>query len=162
MVDYKVRFAQSEDVEEILPLWYEYSDELSRRDSRYQSKDDAGERWKDYFLDRMVDSSKAAVLVADAGDEHGLLGVIEVRVMGGHPIFQLGKHGVVFGHHVATEYQGMGIEADLLAAAEEWFGEKQNLQFFRVEVLHNNDYLKEIYEEYGLEVIEHTYEGDLA
>ncbi|MFD1647827.1 GNAT family N-acetyltransferase [Haloarchaeobius litoreus] len=160
-MNYEIRYAEEDDADEILSLWYEYSDHLSQFDARYEHKADAGDQWRDYFLNRMVGSSKASVFVADSTEVEGLLGVIEVRVMGAHPIFQLDQHGMIFGHHVRSGYQRQGIEAALLDKAEEWFKHEQNLSFYRMNVLAENHYLGEIYEEYGLEQIEHTYEGEL-
>lgn len=160
-MNYEIRYAEEDDADEILSLWYEYSDHLSRFDDRYEHKEDAGEQWRDYFLNRMVGSSKASVFVADSDAVDGLLGVIEVRVMGAHPIFQLDQHGMIFGHHVRSDYQRQGIEAALLDKAEEWFKHEKNLPFYRMNILADNHYLEEIYEEYGLEQIEHTYEGEL-
>ncbi|RQG87955.1 GNAT family N-acetyltransferase [Natrarchaeobius halalkaliphilus] len=160
-MNYEITFATEEDADDILDLWYEYSDQLSDIDDRYTHKDEAGEQWRNYFLNQMVNSSKAAILVADSEEADGLLGVIEVRIMGSHPIFQLTQHGMVFGHHVRDEYQGNGIEESLLEAAEQWFTDEKDLPFYRVNVLAQNDYLKDIYDEYGLEQIEYTYEASL-
>lgn len=161
-MEYEIRNAEEDDADEILSLWYQYSDHLSMLDERYTHKDDAGDQWMDYFLNRMVGTSKAAVFVADSEEVPGLIGVIEVRVMGAHPIFQLDQHGMVFGHHVHEEYQGdLGIEEDLLDEAKTWFRNEKDLPFYRVNILAENEYLEEIYEEYGLEQIEHTYEGEL-
>ncbi|RQH02315.1 GNAT family N-acetyltransferase [Natrarchaeobius oligotrophus] len=160
MNEYTIRQARPEDADDILALWYEYSETLSTVDDRYQHKDDAGEQWRNYFLGGMIDSSRATVLVADSESVDGLLGVIEVRVMGAHPIFQLSQHGAVFGHHVGAEYQGNGIEEALLEEAEHWFSEQHDLPFYRVNVLTDNDSLVDLYEEYGLEKIETTYEAE--
>ncbi|RQG87943.1 GNAT family N-acetyltransferase [Natrarchaeobius halalkaliphilus] len=160
MNEYTIRHARPDDADDILDLWYEYSDTLSTADERYQHKDDAGEQWRNYFLGKMTDSSRAAVHVADSEEVDGLLGVIEVRIMGAHPIFQLSQHGAVFGHHVRTEHRGNGIEEDLLEEAERWFTDEHDLPFYRVNVLTSNDSLVDLYREYGLDRVETTYEGE--
>lgn len=161
-MDYEIRNAEEDDADDILSLWYQYSDHLSDLDERYTHKEDAGDQWLDYFLNRMVGTSKAAVFVADSKEISGLVGVIEVRAMGAHPIFQLDQHGMVFGHHVREEYQqDLGVEEALLDEAEKWFKNEKNLPFYRVNILADNEYLEDTYEEYGLNQIEHTYEGDL-
>ncbi|WP_435317047.1 GNAT family N-acetyltransferase [Haloarchaeobius sp. TZWSO28] len=158
---FQTRYAEEDDADDILSLWYQYSDQLSAIDDRYQHKEDAGEQWLDYFLNRMIGTSKAAVFVAESEAVDDLLGVIEVRVMGAHPIFQLEQHGMIFGHHVRKDYQNQGVEGELLDRAEEWFKHEKNLSFYRVNILAANEYLEDVYEDYGLKQIEHTFEGAL-
>jgi GNAT superfamily N-acetyltransferase len=160
-VNFQTRYAEEDDADDILSLWYGYSDHLSSFDDRYEHKEDAGDQWLDYFLDRMLGTSKAAVFVADSEAVDSLLGVIEVRVMGAHPIFQLDQHGMIFGHHVREEYQNEGIEAELLDRAVDWFKHEKSLPFYRVNILGENEHLEEVYEEYGLRQIEYTYEDNL-
>ena len=58
-------------------------------------------------------------VVAETDD---LVGVLEARVGGGHPLFRLPDHGYVDGQFVREQRRGRGPSERLLAA-EEWFAE---------------------------------------
>lgn len=157
MLDYHFRTADRDDVDAVLDILYEYSSALGDYDERYLHRKDAGEQWSQFFLEHLYESDDTIVIVADSEEIDGLIGVIELRVMDPHPILRLERHGKIFGHHVREEYQKNGVESALLAEAERWFA-NQGVDSFRVETLTDNEYLRDVYEEFDMEVIQLTYE----
>ncbi len=158
MADVEVRPARAEDVDGIVELWKGFVGFLSPQDPRYEARDGAYEKWRKYFLNRMLDSEHAVLFVADAGDE--LVGVIECRVTGGHPVFKVSKHGRLYGHFVKESHQGQGIGAQLVEAAEAWF-ESKDLPYYRVSVLSWLPEVKEAYERMGMAHAEWIMEKEL-
>ncbi len=153
-----VREAKAEDVNEILDLWRGFVDFLSPRDERYEAREGAFEKWRSYFLNRMVDSEHAAVFVAEA--DGALVGAVEARITGGHPVFKVSKHGRLYGHFVHEDHRGQGIGAELVEHAEDWF-EAKGLPYYRVSVLSWLPDVKDAYEEQGMEHAEWVMEKHL-
>lgn len=143
-----VRHARPEDADQIVDLWRGFVDFLSPQDDRYEAREGAYEKWRDYFLNRMVDSEHATVLVAE--DEGELVGVVEARVTGGHPVFKVSRHGRLFGHFVKEGHRGKGVGQMLITGAEAWFEDK-DLPYYRVSVLSWLPEVKEAYEDAGME-----------
>lgn len=152
-----VRTAGPDDAEEIMSLWNGYADTLVDYDERFEIEEGGRERWRDYFTNSLVNSSRGDILLAERDDE--AIGALEARVIGGHPVFKFGKHGMVYGHYVHPEYRGEGVGRALLEAAEEWFSEK-GMPFWRLEVLHGVEE-EDLYREYGMEPMEVIYEMEL-
>lgn len=146
-----VREARAEDADEILDLWRGFVDFLAPRDDRYDAREGAYEKWRSYFVNRMVDSEHATVLVAER--DGSLVGAVEARVTGGHPVFKVSKHGRLYGHFVQEDHRGEGIGSDLVEAAEAWFEDK-GLPYYRVSVLSWLPEVKEAYEDSGMEHVE--------
>ncbi|WP_281195657.1 GNAT family N-acetyltransferase [Halorubrum sp. F4] len=156
---YEVRHATSEDAEELIELWHGFTDHLSEYDDRYRHKENADERWIRYFENQLVDSKYGTVVVAEAESSGELIGVLEARVMGDHPIFRLQDHGYINGHYVEPDHRGQGVGKALLEAAEEWFaGPPHEVEFFRIDVLEGDDEAAALYDELGFEPVEHVYE----
>lgn len=156
-MDVDIRHATADDGEALLDLWHGFTAHLSEYDERYRHRESANERWLQYFENQLVDAKYGTVVVADAGEE--LVGVLEARVMGGHPIFRLEDHGYINGHFVREDYRDRGIGARLVEAAVEWFGaEPRAVDFCRVDVLHGDDEIAAAYEELGFSPVEHVYE----
>jgi len=151
----RVRLARPEDADAIVALWKAYVAELEPHDPRYGAQEDAYDRWRDYFLKRLVNSSQAAILVAADGAR--LVGVIECRIVGGHPVFKVGTHGQFFGHYVLPAHRGEGLGRALVDAAEEWFRGK-GLPYYRVVLLDHFQPLAALYESAGMRRCECTYE----
>lgn len=152
-----IRHATGDDGEDLLSLWHGFTDRLSQFDERYLHKDDADERWLQYFENQLVDSKYGTVLVADTGDE--LVGVLEARITGDHPIFRISDHGYINGHYVKSDYRGEGIGEALVDAAVEWFSAAdRDVDFCRIDVLDGDDSTRALYEDMGFEPAEHTYE----
>lgn len=158
MSDVEVRPARAEDVDGIVELWKGFVGFLSPQDPRYDAREGAYKKWRDYFLNRMLDSEHAVLFVADTGDQ--LVGVIECRVTGGHPVFKVSKHGRLFGHFVEETHRGQGIGRQLVEAAEAWFRGK-DLPYYRVSVLSWLPGVKEAYEEIGMDQVEWIMEKEL-
>jgi GNAT superfamily N-acetyltransferase len=154
-----VRHAETEDADQIVNLWKGFVDFLSPGDDRYQAREGAYEKWTEYFQNRMVDSEHATVLVAEDGDE--LVGVVEARVNGGHPVFKVSRHGRLYGHFVKEDRRGEGIGRMLLQGAEAWFEDK-DLPYYRVSVLSWLPEVKESYEDAGMEHAEWVMEKVLG
>jgi GNAT superfamily N-acetyltransferase len=150
-----VRPAEEEDADEIVDLWKGFVGFLAPEDDRYEAREGAYEKWRDYFLDRMLDAEHATLFVAE--DDEELVGVVEARITGGHPVFKVSKHGHVYGHFVKEGHRGKGVGRMLLQAAETWFGSK-DLPYYRVDVLSWLPEVKESYEDAGLEHAEWTME----
>lgn len=156
-MDVEIRHADTDDNEELLELWHGFTTHLSQYDERYQHKEDADERWSRYFENQLVDSKYGTVIVADAGDQ--LVGVLEARVTGDHPIFRLADHGYINGHYVREGYRDRNIGRRLLEAAVEWFGDSpREVEFCRVDVIEGDDDAAEAYEGLGFSPVEHVYE----
>lgn len=152
-----IRHATREDGEELLDLWHGFTDHLSQFDDRYLHTEDADDRWLQYFENQLVDSKYGTVLVADAGDE--LVGVLEARITGDHPIFRISDHGYINGHYVVDEYRGEDVGDRLIDAAVEWFADSErDVTFCRVDVLDGDDRAHSAYEKMSFEPVEHTYE----
>ncbi len=158
MPDVEVRPARAEDVDGIVELWKGFVGFLAPEDPRYEAREGAYEKWRDYFLNRMLDSEHATLFVADAGQ--GLVGVVECRVTGGHPVFKVSKHGRLFGHFVQEGHRGQGIGRRLVEAAEAWFRDK-DLPYYRVSVLSWLPEVKAAYEEIGMDHAEWILEKEL-
>lgn len=156
-----VRHATLDDGENLLELWHGFTANRAKFDERYEHKESADERWLNYFENQLVDSKYGTVIVAENGDDE-LVGVLEARVVGNHPIFRLENHGYINGHYVLEEHRNSGIGKTLLDKAYEWFAsEPRDVNFYRVNVLEGNNDAEERYKKYGLEPVEHTYEGQI-
>lgn len=154
-----IREADVEDGEDLLELWHGFTAHLSAYDERYGHKESANDRWLQYFESQLVDSKYGVVLVAEEEESGDLVGILEARVMGNHPIFRLENHGYVNGHFVREEHRGEGVGRDLLDAAADWFGsEPRNVDFYRVDVLDGDDDAAALYADHGLVPVEHVYE----
>lgn len=160
-MEYDVRHAVADDGEELLALWHGFTDYLSTFDDKYRHRENADERWLHYFENQLLDSKYGTVVVAEGPD--GLLGALECRVMGNHPIFQLENHGFIHGHYVREAYRGEGVGTALLETAEEWFAEDpRDVDFYRVRVMPGDEQAAQLYRNAGFEPVEHIYEKPLA
>lgn len=157
ITDAIVRTAGPDDAEEIMSLWNGYADTLIDFDERFEIAEGGREKWQSYFTTSLVNSSRGDILLAERDGD--AIGALEARVIGGHPVFNFGKHGMVYGHYVHPEYRGEGVGRALLEAAEEWFQNK-DMPFWRIEVLHGVEE-EELYEEFGMKPMEVTYEKEL-
>ncbi|WP_302082579.1 GNAT family N-acetyltransferase [Salinibaculum rarum] len=157
ITDAIVRTADPDDADDIMSLWNGYADTLIDFDERFEIEDGGREKWQDYFTTSLVNSSRGDILLAERDDT--AIGALEARVIGGHPVFNFGKHGMVYGHYVHPEFRGEGVGRALLEAAEEWFQDKE-MPFWRIEVLHGVAE-EELYQEYGMKPMEVTYEKEL-
>jgi ribosomal protein S18 acetylase RimI-like enzyme len=156
-MDVEIRRATTEDGPSLLDLWHGFTDHLSKYDERYRHKADADDRWLRYFENQLVDSKYGAVFVAETDDD--IVGVIEARLTGDHPIFRLSDHGYINGHYVVEEYRDRGVGDDLIEAAVEWFGESdRDVTFCRVDVIEGDDHAQEAYKQMGFSPVEHVYE----
>jgi len=156
-MDIEIRHADVDDGESLLELWHGFTANLAEYDERYRHRETADERWLQYFENQLVDSKYGTVVVADAGEE--IVGVLEARVMGDHPIFRLPDHGYINGHYVQADYRQAGIGSRLVEAAIEWFAaDPRAVDFCRVDVLEGDASGAEAYRELGFEPVEHVYE----
>lgn len=156
-MDIEIRHAAVEDGEALLDLWHGFTANLAEFDERYRHRKTADERWLQYFENQLVDSKYGTVVVADTGNE--LVGVLEARVMGDHPIFRLPDHGYINGHYVRASYRDAGVGSRLVEAALAWFGtEPRAVEFCRVDVLEGDDVGAETYRDLGFDPVEHVYE----
>lgn len=154
-----VREATIDDGEDLLKLWHGFTGHLSTFNVRYAAKDGADERWLSYFENQLLGSKYSAVLLAEDREED-LVGVLEVRIVGEHPIFQLGRHGEIFGMYVDEAARGEGVGRALLDAAETWLGEPpRGVDFYRIDVVDGDDEAAAALREMGLEPVTHTFEG---
>jgi len=159
-MDFEVRHAVVDDGDQLVALWHGFTDYLSTYDDKYSHRETADERWLHYFEDQLIDSKYGTVVVADGED--GLLGALEARVMGNHPIFQLENHGFIHGHFVREAYRGEGVGRALLATAEAWFTEPpREVDFYRVRVMSGDDHAAGVYRQAGFEAVERIFEKDL-
>lgn len=143
MAEFEVRRARDADADAIVELWKGFVSFLAPRDPRYEARPGAYEKWRDYFRKRMVNSEHAAVFVAEADGE--LVGVIEARVTGSHPVFKVDTHGHLYGHFVTEAWRAKGVGEALVAAGEAWFRDK-GLPYYRVSVLSWLPGVKKAYE----------------
>ncbi len=156
---YEIRQATTDDGEELLDLWHGFTEHLSEYDDRYRHNESADERWLKYFENQLLDSKYGTVVVAEHEDSGDLVGVLEARVMGNHPIFRLQNHGYINGHFVDEEHRGEGVGSALLEAAHEWFTDSpKEVDFYRVDVIHGDDISEEFYENQDFEPVEHVFE----
>ncbi|MDY6764825.1 MAG: GNAT family N-acetyltransferase, partial [Halobacteria archaeon] len=114
-MEFEIRHATLDDGEDLLNLWHGFTDHLSEYDERYKHKESADERWLDYFSNQLVDSKYGTVIVAEGNGK--ILGVLEARVMGNHPIFRLKNHGKITGHYVREGYRRQGIGSAMIEEA---------------------------------------------
>ncbi|UIP01496.1 GNAT family N-acetyltransferase (plasmid) [Halobaculum sp. CBA1158] len=157
-MDITVREARSEDGDALLDLWYEFTDHLSEFDDRYGAKDGADDHWLSYFQNQLVDSKYSAVLLAESDDE--FVGVLEVRIVGEHPIFQLERHGQIHGLFVRERARDEGVGRALLEAAAAWLSEDpRGVDFYRVDAIEGDDEAATALSELGLTPVKHTFEG---
>lgn len=161
-MDYEVRQATVDDGEDLLELWHGFTAYLSEYDERYAHKESADDRWRSYFENQLVDSKYGVVFVAEETDSGEVVGAIEARITGDHPIFRLSDHGYVNGLFVPEEHRGHGIGKALLSGAGEWFRDNpRGVDYFRIDVLEGDVQGRKVLEEYGLEPVEHVYERRL-
>lgn len=157
ITDATVRTAEPDDADDIMPLWNGYADTLIDFDERFEIEEGGREKWQNYFTTSLVNSSRGDILLAER--DGTAIGALEARVIGGHPVFNFGKHGMVYGHYVHPEFRGEGVGRALLEAAEEWFRDRE-MPFWRIDVLHGVAE-EELYQEYGMKPMEVTYEKEL-
>lgn len=158
---YEIRHATIDDGEELLALWHGFTEHLSEYDDRYRHNESADERWLKYFENQLVDSKYGTVVVAEDEESGELVGVLEARVMGNHPIFRLQNHGYINGHFVTEEHRGEGVGNALLEVAHEWFTDSpKDVDFYRVDVIHGDEESQEFYESQNFEPVEHVFERD--
>lgn len=156
-MDIEIRQATSDDVEPILELWHGFTEHLSQFDDRYQHKESADDRWVRYFENQLLDSKYGAVFIAV--DDGNVIGVLEARLTGGHPIFRLSDHGYINGHFVHEEYRNTGVGEQLIEAALNWFAASdRDITFCRVDVLDGDESAHATYSELDFEPVEHVYE----
>lgn len=159
-MDAAVRQARREDGEALLELWHGFTAHLSAFDERYAHKESADDRWLSYFENQLLDSKYGTVIVAEVDDD--LVGVLEARVMGNHPIFRLENHGHIHGHYVAEDHRQEGIGGALLDAAADWFAAPpREVDFFRITVAEGDEASEEVYRSKGYTPVEHVYEKRL-
>jgi GNAT superfamily N-acetyltransferase len=156
-----VREATVEDGEEILDLWYAFTGHLAEFNERYRAREGADEHWLSYFEDQLVDSKYSTVLLAENDDgEH--VGVLEIRVVGEHPIFQLGRHAEIHGLYVREHARGEGVGEALLDKAEDWMrDDPRGVDFYRVDVVEGDEESEGALRELGLEPVKETFEGEV-
>ncbi len=157
ITDATVRTAEPDDADDIMSLWNGYADTLIDFDERFEIEEGGREKWQNYFTTSLVNSSRGDILLAER--DGTAIGALEARVIGGHPVFNFGKHGMVYGHYVHPEFRGEGVGRALLEAAEEWFRDRE-MPFWRIDVLHGVAE-EELYQEYGMKPMEVTYEKEL-
>lgn len=156
-MDVEIRHADLEDGESLLDLWHGFTAHLAEYDERYRHRESANERWLSYFENQLVDAKYGTVIVAEVDDE--LVGVLEARVTGGHPIFRLSDHGSINGYYIQDDYRDEGIGRQLIEEAVDWFQSRdRDLSFCRVDVLEGDETSATDYEALGFEPVEHVYE----
>lgn len=156
---YSIRHATAADGEELLDLWHGFTEHLSEYDDRYQHNESADERWLQYFENQLLDSEYGTVVVAEHEESGALVGVLEARVMGNHPIFRLQNHGYINGHFVSEEHRGEGVGKAMLETAHTWFtNSSKDVDFYRVDVIHGDEDSEAFYQSEGFEPVEHVYE----
>lgn len=158
-MSYEIRHATADDGEELLRLWHGFTDTLSEYDERYLHKEDADERWLQYFENQLVDAKYGTVVLAEHEHSGELVGVLEARVMGNHPIFRLRNHGYIHGHYVTENHRNEGVGSALLDTAHQWFAEPpREVEFYRIDVLDGDEESARFYDRRGFEPVEHTFE----
>ena len=156
-MDADIRHAEVEDGEALLELWHAYTAHLAEFDERYRHREEADDRWLRYFENQLVDAKYGTVVVADAGGE--LVGALEARVTGGHPIFRLADHGSINGFYIREDHRDGDLARRLLEEAVAWFqGTERGVTFCRVDVLEGDDAFVSDFRELGFEPVEHVYE----
>jgi len=159
-MDVEIRQAKMEDSDALLGLWHGFTDYLSQFDERYGHKDDADDRWLQYFENQLLNSKYGTVFVAEHDAE--LVGVLEVRVVGDHPIFRLKDHGYINGHFVRETHRKSGIGEQLVEAAADWLREHpRGIEFCRVDVMDGDEMASAVYEDIEFAPIERVYELEL-
>lgn len=158
-MDFTVREATLDEGDVLLDLWYEFTTHLSEFNDRYSAKEGADEHWLSYFENQLIDSKYSAVLLAE-NDEGEYVGVLEVRIVGEHPIFQLERHGQIHGMFVREEAREEGVGRALLDAAESWLREEpRDVDFYRIDAVEGDDEATAALGELGLKPVKHTFEG---
>jgi GNAT superfamily N-acetyltransferase len=158
-MDITIREATLEEGDGLLNLWYEFTDHLSEFNDRYAAKEGADEHWLSYFENQLVDSKYSAVLLAETGDGE-YVGVLEVRIVGEHPIFQLERHGQIHGMYVREHARGEGVGRALLDAATSWLSEDpRDVDFYRIDAIEGDDEATAALRELELVPVKHTFEG---
>lgn len=158
---FEVRHAVVDDGPDLLELWHGFTDHLSTYDERYDHKESADDRWLGYFESQLVDSKYGTVVVAEDGDD--LVGVLEARVMGNHPIFRLENHGYVNGLFVRDGYPDGEVGRAMLDAARDWFASPpREVGFCRADVIEGDERMAGLYRSAGFEPVEHVYERRIA
>lgn len=156
-MDVDIRHADVEDGESLLDLWHAFTAHLASFDERYRHRESANERWLRYFENQLVDAKYGTVIVAEADGK--IVGALEARVTGGHPIFRLEDHGSINGYYILEEYRDSAIGNDLLGEAIDWFqADPRDVSFCRVDVLDGDETYAADYEALGFEPVEHVYE----
>jgi ribosomal protein S18 acetylase RimI-like enzyme len=159
-MDAQIRQAARDDGAALIDLWHDFTDHISDYDERYEHKDDANARWLEYFENQLLDSKYGTVFVAESGDD--LVGALEVRVVGDHPIFRLKDHGYINGHYVKDEYRGVGVGEGLVDAATEWLrNHPRDIDCCRIDIIHGDEKAAAVYEKLDFDPIEHVYEREL-
>jgi GNAT superfamily N-acetyltransferase len=157
MMDVEIRHADLEDGESLLDLWHGFTAHLAEYDERYRHRESANERWLSYFENQLVDAKYGTVIVAEVDDE--IVGVLEARVTGGHPIFRLSDHGSINGYYIREDYRDEGIGRQLIEEAVDWFQSRdRDLSFCRVDVLEGDQTSAVDFEALDFEPVEHVYE----
>lgn len=160
-MDITVREATMDGGDALLDLWHEFTEHLSTFDDRYRAKDQADEHWLSYFENQLVDSKYSAVLLAEDGDG-AYVGVLEVRIVGEHPIFQLDRHGHIHGMYVREHARGEGVGRALLDAAETWLSaEPRGVDFYRIDAIEGDEEAMSALNELDLAPVKHTFEGSI-
>jgi ribosomal protein S18 acetylase RimI-like enzyme len=159
-MDVTVREATEADGEDLLPLWRGFAAHLSAFNARYAPKEGAEDRWLSYFENQLLDSKYSVVLLAEGSDGE-YVGVLEARIVGEHPIFQLGRHGQIYGLYVREDVRNRGVGRALLEAAEDWFGEDpRGVEFYRIETVDGDEESAAALRGLDMEPVSHTFEGD--
>ena len=158
-MNFNTREATTDDGEELLELWFEFTDHLSTFDDRYRAKEDAAEEWLSYFEHQLVDSKYSTVLLAE-NDAGVAVGVLEARVVGEHPIFQLERHGQIHGMYVREGMRESGVGRQLLNGATDWLQDRpRSVSFYRIDVGSGDDAAAKALEEMGNSPVKQTFES---
>lgn len=158
-MSYEIRHASVDDGEELLELWHGFTEHLSKYDERYQHKESANDRWLQYFESQLLESKYGTVIVAEHEETGELVGVLEARIMGNHPIFRLQNHGYINGHFVSEGHRENGVGSALLEEVHEWFSDSsKDVDFYRVDTIDGDAHSQEFYESEAFEPVEHVFE----
>ena len=156
-MDYEIRHGTLDDVPDLMDVWKQFTRHQQTHDVRYDHAEDAEDRWKQYYENQILGSKYGTVVVADAGKE--IVGVAEARIRGGHPIFRLPDYGIITGHYVRKPYRDEGVSEAVLAAVHDWFEDApRDISFYRANVLADDRYIQELFEDSDFETIELVYE----